>query len=54
MHYVSSDMNECEYSDCQQDCINYPGGYDCLCQDGYRKNKTNNKQCDGKRIISKM
>ena len=44
-----ADVNECEDSDCQQACINYPGGYNCSCYNGYRTNATDYKHCDGKR-----
>ena len=47
--YVFSDINECEYGNCQQACINYPGAYNCSCYDGYRISKSDHKQCDGKR-----
>ncbi|CAB3992609.1 uncharacterized protein LOC113676378 [Paramuricea clavata] len=41
-----ADVNECEDSDCQQECINYPGGYNCSCFNGYRTNATDYKRCD--------
>ena len=44
-----ADVNECEDSDCQHACINYPGGYNCSCYNGYRTNATDYKHCDGKR-----
>ena len=32
--------------DCDQDCINRAGGYDCMCFDGYSLD-TSNKTCEG-------
>lgn len=43
-----SDINECDTGShcCQQDCYNYPGGYECSCHAGYRLS-TDGCGCDG-------
>ena len=42
------DLDECETgsSCCEQDCTNYPGGYECYCGAGYRLN-SDGCGCDG-------
>ena len=35
-----------EIADCDQDCINTAGGYDCMCFDGYSVD-TSNDTCKG-------
>ncbi len=42
------DLEECEEgtSCCEQDCTNYPGGYECYCRAGYRLN-ADGCGCDG-------
>lgn len=42
------DLDECveETSCCEQDCTNYPGGYECYCRAGYRLN-SDGCGCDG-------
>ena len=35
-----------EIDDCDQDCINTAGGYDCICFDGYSLD-TSNDTCEG-------
>ena len=35
-----------EINDCDQDCINTVGGYDCMCFDGYSLD-TSNETCEG-------
>lgn len=42
------DINECEDGShcCQQDCYNYPGGYECACHAGYRL-RADGCACDG-------
>lgn len=42
------DLDECleERSCCEQDCTNYPGGYECYCSAGYRLN-SDGCGCDG-------
>lgn len=43
-----TDVDECEEqsSCCEQDCSNYPGGYECYCSAGYRLN-SDGCSCDG-------
>lgn len=43
-----SDINECSYSrgDCAQLCINFPGGYNCSCLQGYTL-QSDKKSCQG-------
>ena len=44
-----TDLDECmgEGSDneCEQDCVNYPGGFNCSCFDGFELN--DDEQCEG-------
>ena len=47
-----------EINDCNQDCINTAGGYDCMCFEGYFLD-TSNDACEGmfsykKRICEKI
>uniref|UniRef100_A0A673GSD2 EGF-containing fibulin-like extracellular matrix protein 1 n=1 Tax=Sinocyclocheilus rhinocerous TaxID=307959 RepID=A0A673GSD2_9TELE len=37
-HSCFPDINECEFSNyiCQFQCVNQPGGYQCVCPDGYQ------------------
>lgn len=43
-----SDVDECgeQSSCCEQDCANYPGGYECYCSAGYRLS-SDGCSCDG-------
>lgn len=43
-----ADVDECgeQSSCCEQDCTNYPGGYECYCSAGYRLNP-DGCSCDG-------
>lgn len=43
-----ADVDECgeQSSCCQQDCTNYPGGYECYCAAGYRLG-SDGCGCDG-------
>lgn len=42
-----ADFDECgEQSCCEQNCTNYPGGYECYCSAGYRLN-SDGCSCDG-------
>lgn len=45
---VSVDINECGNgsSCCEQECTNYPGGYECYCTAGHRLN-ADGCSCDG-------
>lgn len=47
--FPSLDIDDCDARShcCQQDCYNYPGGYECVCYAGYRLN-TDGCGCDGK------
>lgn len=47
-HLSFADLDECEAgsSCCEQDCTNYPGGYECYCRAGYRLN-ADGCGCDG-------
>ena len=40
------DIDECSYSPCDNVCINEPGGYRCVCQDGYFLNP-DGTSCNG-------
>ena len=46
--YIIVDIDECslKIDDCDQDCINTAGDYDCLCFDGYFLD-TSNDNCEG-------
>ena len=46
--YIIVDIDECslEIADCDQNCINTAGGYDCMCFDGYSLD-TSNGICEG-------
>lgn len=48
-----SDFDECESGDacCAQLCINYSGGYECGCQEGFRIS-SDGCGCDGKLLLS--
>lgn len=48
-----SDVDECEGGDacCAQLCINYSGGYECGCQEGFRIS-SDGCGCDGKFLLS--
>lgn len=43
-----ADVDECgeQSSCCEQDCTNYPGGYECYCSAGYRLS-SDGCSCDG-------
>ena len=41
------DVDECEMGACVQNCINFNGGYNCSCFEGYAFNSKDGK-CDGK------
>lgn len=43
-----SDINECSYSHggCAQLCVNFPGGYNCSCLQGYTL-QSDKKSCQG-------
>lgn len=49
MYQCFADVDECgeQSSCCEQDCTNYPGGYECYCSAGYRLN-SDGCSCDGK------
>ena len=38
---------------CEQQCLNFPGGYKCTCHSGYRINTKDFKRCDGNVFIYK-
>ena len=47
--FLSSDVDECELAeanDCQQDCTNTVGSFNCSCQEGFTLN-TDGRNCDG-------
>ncbi len=46
-HSCFPDINECEFSNyiCQFQCVNQPGGYQCVCPDGYQLQGT--RMCQG-------
>lgn len=48
-----SDINECSYSrgGCSQLCINFPGGYNCSCLQGYTL-KSDKKSCQGSHLYT--
>ena len=48
--YYCLDHDECKGNahDCQQKCVNVPGGYYCDCLAGYRLSKEDVKSCEGK------
>ena len=48
LYIIVDDIDECslEIDDCDQDCINTAGGYDCICFDGYFLD-TSNDTCEG-------
>ena len=47
------DLDECAMNvdGCQQNCINYPGGFNCTCFSGYRQRRTNVDSCEGDKIV---
>ena len=47
------DINECEYHLCNQRCMNYGGGYRCLCDQGYILAK-DHKTCHGKGTCTRV
>lgn len=49
------DLDECleESSCCEQDCTNYPGGYECYCRAGYRLN-SDGCGCDGTQLLCSL
>ena len=32
---LSVDEDECRYGNQCHECVNYPGGFECMCRDGY-------------------
>ena len=36
-----------EIDDCDEDCINTAGDYDCMCFDGYSVDTSSNNTCEG-------
>lgn len=43
--YYFSDVDECQFDPCQGKCVNTPGSYSCLCEEGFI---LKNEQCIGK------
>ena len=35
---MCTDINECESSSCEHNCINTPGSFACYCREGYELN----------------
>ena len=51
---LQTDINECELkevNDCQQDCTNTVGSFNCSCQEGFTLN-ADGKNCDGISLLS--
>ena len=51
MNDLFSDINECGSSNggCAQICVNIPGSFECVCDDGYDLGK-DGKSCTGKQF----
>ncbi|NXN18603.1 PROS protein, partial [Indicator maculatus] len=49
------DINECEdlNGGCSQRCSNLPGGYRCLCEDGYFMH-SNKRDCGGRKVAGEQ
>lgn len=45
--FIWIDINECEASPCQHECINTDGSYICYCRPGYKLSKIDGKSCNG-------
>ena len=48
--FLFTDIDECEIGACVQNCINFNGGYNCSCFEGYALN-SNDGRCEGKPAI---
>ena len=52
-----SDENECKlpksFHHCQQTCVNTPGSYYCMCEDGFRLS-ANGRSCRGKIVSQEL
>ena len=53
LKYYLLDHDECagNIHQCQQRCLNFPGGYSCSCLPGYTLNRSDNRTCDGKSTV---
>jgi len=40
------DIDECRFSPCEHGCINTPGSFECVCNDGHELN-SNGRTCTG-------
>ena len=45
----NSDIRECEIGNggCEQICIDFIGGYNCSCEDGFRPQTMDESSCEG-------
>ena len=52
-YLISTDIDECEQSPCDQNCVNSIGSYSCPCIQGFVNNEDDKDACEGNHLYER-